>query len=467
MNRKQSLNFIESEFNNNVLPTLMDYIRIDNLSPYFDPQWDTNGKADKAVDLLVNWAKNQEVEGLKAEVIKIKDLTPLIFIEIEHNGGKGDVFMYGHYDKQPHFEGWIEGTGPTTPKIIGDLLYGRGGADDGYALFSSLLSIKNLQKSGVKHGNIIILIEGSEESGSCHLMSYIEKLKDRIKTPKLIVCLDSGVKDYKRLWITTSLRGNIVKDITVKCLKEAVHSGLGSGQGPDSFNVIRQLLDRIDDSKTGIVSDSSFNVNIPKNKIIEAEKVSSILGKSLALAKPLDNVSFTSNNLTDLYLRGTWKPALTVIGQSGLPVHLTAGNVLRAETSIRISLRIPPTLDAIYASNKLDQILNNDIPYNSKLEIKSRKPGYGWSAKIFSKNLENSFEESSIEYWGNSYQTVGEGGSIPFINTLSNFYPDSDIIVMGVLGPGSNAHAANETLNIPYCIKVTSCLSHAIYDMFK
>lgn len=466
MQHKETLKFIDKEFESHVIPTLMKYIEIDNLSPCFDPEWANNGKAEKAANLLLEWAKNQNIKGLKGDVYKIENLSPIVFLEIESNGGEGNVFMYGHYDKQPHFDGWIEGTGPTTPKIIGDLLYGRGGADDGYSIFSSLLSIKAIQNFNLKHGKVCILIEGSEESGSPHLMQYIEKLENNIGSPDLLVCLDSGVKDYDRLWLTTSLRGCVMKDIEVKCLEEAVHSGLGSGQGPDSFNVIRQLLDRLHDSKTGDVTDK-LQVKIPDSKMQEAKAVVNILGDKLVLAKVLEGVKFCKEDLIDVYLGGTWKATLTVTGQTGLPPHSTAGNVLRASTSIRISIRLPPTLNNEEASKIIDEIVLKDPPYNSKVTINSMNSGPGWAANNYSDKLKNSLSNSSKQIWGKEAQTFGEGGSIPFINSLAVKFPKSDLLVMGVLGPGSNAHAANETLHVPYCKKITCVLSHAIKDMFN
>lgn len=466
MDHKDTLEYIDKEFESNVIPTLMDYVRIDNLSPAYDPEWETNGKAEKAANLLLTWALNQGVKGIKGEILKKKGLSPVIFLEIEPQGGEGNVFMYGHFDKQPHFDGWLEGTGPTSPVIIGDLLYGRGGADDGYAIFSSLLSIKTLQAKGLKHGKATILIEGSEESGSIHLFPYIDDLKERIGNPSLLVCLDSGCKDYERIWVTTSLRGVVIKDLEVTCLKEAVHSGLGSGQGPDSFTVIRELLDRLEDSKTGAVT-QELHVQIPESKFVEAKNIADILGDKFALVKLEDGVEFLHKDLSKLYLAGTWYPTLTVVGQSGLPAHNVAGNVLRGTTSVRISLRIPPTKDPEEASKIIDEILLKNPPHNAKVTIVSKGAGSGFASADFSEKLIGSLNNSSNALLGKPTQTYGEGGSIPFLNSLSQKFPQAEFVVIGVLGPGSNAHAANETLNIPFCKKITVTLTHAIYDIFN
>ena len=466
LEHKVTLEYVEKHFDATIIPNLMEYIKIDNLSPNFDLEWATNGKAEKAAEHLLKWALIQGVKGLKGEVQKKDGLSPIIFIEIESNGGNGNIFMYGHFDKQPHFDGWMEGTGPTSPVIRGDYLYGRGGADDGYAIFSSLLSIKAIQDFGHKHGKVTILIEGSEESGSIHLFQYIESLEERIGNPDLMVCLDFGCKDYERLWITTSLRGLVCKDVEIACLKDSVHSGVGTGHAPDSFSVGRILLDRIDNPKTGKVRDE-FQVDIPLSKYAEAKSVSNAIGSKFVLVNNLEGVNNIADDLTELYLNGTWRATLCVIGLTGLPQHNLAGNVLRDKTSFRLSMRLPPTKEPQEASNELDSILLENPPFNSKITIEKTQVGSGWAAGPFSEKLSKSLKTSSLEFWGKEEQTFGEGVSIPFINSLAKKFSKSDFLVLGVLGPNSNAHAANECLNIPYCKRVTSTLIHAVYDLFN
>ena len=466
MEHQKTLEYIDKEFEKSVLSTLMDYIRVDNLSINFDPEWATNGKHEKAAQILLDWALAQNVKGLKGQLLKIENMSPLIHLEIESNGGEGSVFMYGHFDKQPHMTGWMEGIGPCEPKIIGDNLYGRGGADDGYAIFSSLLSVKAMQDFGLKHGKINIVIEGSEESGSPHLIPYIKLLEKNIGNPDLLVCMDSGTKDYDRLWITSSLRGMCMKDVTVECLKESIHSGLGTGQGPDSFTVIRQLLDRVEDKYTSDVVDD-FQVKIPDSKYQEAKNIADIMGKDFALVKLSDGVKHIKEDPVELYLNGTWKATLCVVGQTGLPPHATSGNVLRDKTTVRLSMRLPPTKDPLDASTRLTEILSKDPPYNSKITIENKSQGAGFYAEEFKEKLTKSLSRSSLTYWGKDSQTFGEGGSIPFLNSIQKQFPTSDFLVLGVLGPNSNAHAPNECLNIPYCKKVTATLAHAVYEYFQ
>lgn len=112
--------------------------------------------------------------------------------------------------------GWYEWAHPRKPVIKDGKLYGRGGADDGYASFMCISMIKYLQSKGAKLPRIVLISEGDEESGSTHLIPYIERLKERIGTPSHCFCMDSGTLDYERLWITTALRGTVMLDINIK-----------------------------------------------------------------------------------------------------------------------------------------------------------------------------------------------------------------------------------------------------------
>ena len=355
--------------------------------------------------------------------------------------------------------------GPLLPVIRGDLLYGRGGADDGYALFSSILAVKNLQKQGIPHGRVVVLIEGSEESGSIHLMNYVNKLKSRIGEPNLCICLDSGCLNYDQLWLTTSLRGVVNIDLTVQVLNEAIHSGEGTGLAADSFMILRNILDRLEDSKNGKIIDE-FQVEIPKNRIAECKQVALIEGDTVfKKLKFTEGTKPMSNDNTELLLNNTWRPTLAIVGASGLPEHSTAGNVLRSSTTVRLSMRLPPSLDASKAASRMVEILESNPPYNCKIVAKLHAAGPGWNSNDLSEKIKKSLKTSSDKIFGRDIMSYGMGGSIPFIKQLGDNFPTSDFLVLGLLGPGSNAHTVNECLHIPYCKKLTTIVSHALGDM--
>lgn len=465
LNIDKTISFVESEFTNDIIPHLQDFIRMDNLSPNFDKEWATNGKSEAAAEFLLKWAQAQNIKGFKGEVLKESNLTPIVFIEIEGQVTGKSAFMYGHYDKQPHFEGWGEGLGPLLPVIRGDLLYGRGGADDGYAIFSSILAVKNLQQQGIPHGRVVVLIEGSEESGSIHLMTYVNKLKSRIGEPNLCICLDSGCLNYDQLWLTTSLRGVVNIDLTVQVLNEAIHSGEGTGLAADSFMILRNILDRLEDSKTGKIIDE-FQVEIPRNRIAESKQVALLEGNNVfTKLKFTDGTKPMSNDNTELLLNNTWRPTLAIVGAGGLPEHSTAGNVLRASTTVRLSMRLPPSFDAPKAAARMKEILESNPPFNCKITAKVCGAGAGWNSNELSSGIKQSLKRSADRIFGRDIMSYGMGGSIPFIKQLGDNFPTSDFLVLGLLGPGSNAHTVNECINIPYCKKLTTIVSHTLGDM--
>ena len=174
----------------------------------FDADWVAHGYMDQAVALMETWAKAQPIAGMTVEVVRLEGRTPLIYIDIPASGpetGEDVVLLYGHLDKQPEMTGWDDDLGPWKPVLKGDRLYGRGGADDGYAIFGSLTAVMALQAQQLPHARCVVLIEACEESGSYDLPAYVDHLAARIGKPSLVVCLDSGCGNYEQLWCTCLL----------------------------------------------------------------------------------------------------------------------------------------------------------------------------------------------------------------------------------------------------------------------
>jgi acetylornithine deacetylase/succinyl-diaminopimelate desuccinylase-like protein len=458
---------INAMWDESVIPTIEQYIRIPNQSPLFDPDWKKNGYMHQAINLAKSWVEQQGVAGLKVEVKEIEGRTPLMFIEVDGNNDS-TVLMYGHLDKQPAMVGWEEGLGPWTPVLRDGKLFGRGGADDGYAVFAAISAIKAVQTQGLEHSRIVVIIECCEESGSVDLPPYIDHFSDRIGTPRLVICLDSGCGNYEQLWITTSLRGSIVGNLTVEVLTEGVHSGDASGIVPSSFRILRSILDRLEDSKTGRILPDWLWVEVPENRLGEARETARILGNAVWDKFPfVDGMHPMSDDALELLLNRTWRPALSYTGQSGFPDLVQGGNVLRPKTSIKLSLRLPPTLDATDVDARLRELLENDPPYGAHVEFEPEKGGTGWEAPSMQPWLVDSLSRASQAFFGKPSTTFGEGGSIPFMGMLGERYPDAQFVITGVLGPHSNAHGPNEFLDLRMAKNVTACVAQVLADERK
>lgn len=456
--------FTDKIWRDEVVPALVDYIRIPNKSPSFAPDWQQLGHMDKAVDLLVGWAAPKvEALGGTLSVERLPARTPLILIEVPGARSGDTVLLYGHLDKQPEMTGWAEGKGPWTPVIEGDKLYGRGGADDGYALFGALSALLALKAQNIAHARAVIVIEASEESGSPDLPHYMEALGDRIGEPSLVVCLDSGCGDYERLWLTTSLRGLIGGTLRVDVLEEGVHSGDASGIVPSSFRILRQLLARLENIETGEVIVKSLHAEIPPERVTQAKIAAQALGDQVYAKFPfVSGMKPASADLVELVLNRTWRPALSVVGLEGAPTPANAGNVLRPYTAAKLSMRLPPTVNADAAAAQLQALLTRDPPYGAKVSFSFEEPGTGWNAPKTAPWLEQALQAASQASFGKPMAMMGEGGSIPFMAMLGAKFPQAQFVVTGVLGPNSNAHGPNEFLHIPTGIRVTETVARVL-----
>jgi acetylornithine deacetylase/succinyl-diaminopimelate desuccinylase-like protein len=464
LDRTKTTEFVRKVWDESIVPKLVEYIGIPNKSPMFDPKWRENGHMAKAVALIEGWCKARKIPGLTVEVVQLHDRTPVILMEIP--GQTNDtVLLYGHLDKQPEMTGWLDGLGPWKPVIKGERLYGRGGADDGYAAFASLTAIETLTTQNVPHARCVVLIEACEESGSFDLPFYVDHLAPRIGTPSLVVCLDSGCGNYEQLWGTTSLRGIVTGDLTVEVLTEGVHSGDASGIVPSSFRILRQLLSRLEDEKTGQILPRDFHVDIPPQRLEQARAVAQVLGDDVYSKFPLlPGMKPMHSDRVELVLNRTWRPALSITGVAGIPKLEDAGNVLRPKTSVKISFRVPPTKDAKEAAHKLKEILEKDPPYGARVTFKPETPGTGWNAPAMAPWLTDAVSKASEAYFGKPAVYMGEGGSIPFMGMLGARFPKAQFLITGVLGPASNAHGPNEFLDIPTARKLTCCVASVLAE---
>ena len=458
--------FVASLWDDEIVPQLVDYIRIPNKSPMFDADWQKHGYMDDAVRLMESWARRQHVTGMTVEVVRLEGRTPLIYIEVPGEG-EDCVLLYGHLDKQPEMTGWAEDLGPWKPVIKGDKLYGRGGADDGYAIFGSLAAIQALKEQNVPHSRCVILIEACEESGSYDLPHYVDHLAARIGKPSLVVCLDSGCGNYDQLWCTTSLRGLAGGNFKVSVLNEGVHSGDASGVVPSSFRLLRQILSRLEDEASGRIRVEGLFVDIPAERLAQAKKAAQVLDTAVFDKFPfLPGMTPMADDLTELVLNRTWRPALSVTGVDGMPPLSNAGNVLRPHTAVKLSLRLPPTLDGEAAGKLLQDVLLKSPPNGAKVEFSLEKSSSGWNAPAMSHWLEHAIDHASRDFFGQPPMYMGEGGTIPFMGMLGEKFPGAQFMITGVLGPHSNAHGPNEFLHIPTGKRVTAAVAKVIAEHY-
>ena len=473
LNATQALSQITTQWDDDIVSQLTDYIAIPAKSPSFDADWAQHGHIDTVMRNAAAWVEAQKVEGLTLEIVRLEGRTPVLFFEIPATraGSTQTVLMYGHLDKQPEFTGWRNDLSPWKASYEDGKLYGRGGADDGYAVYASIAAVQALKAQNVPHPRIVGLIETCEESGSYDLLPYVNALKDRLGEVALVVCLDSGAGNYDQLWLTTSLRGNAAGVLKVEVLTEGVHSGDASGLVPSSFRIMRHVLDRLEDSKTGRLLPQSFHCEVPADRMAQAQATAAILGDELYKRFPWAHYDCegatafalpTTTDPVEALLNRTWRPTLSVTGAEGFPSFRDAGNVLRPYTAFKLSLRFPPLIDAGVAVQELKKLLEDNAPYQAKVTFEGGGGASGWNAPSSAPWFEDALNTASQNFFGAPCGTIGQGGTIPLMGMLSKGFPKAQMMVCGVLGPKSNAHGPNEFLHVPYAKKLTAAVAQVM-----
>ena len=479
LNAETALRDVTQAWDSKILKELTQYIEIPAKSPSFDSNWEANGHLDTVLRQTAAWIEAQKVAGLTLEIIRLPGRTPVLYFDIpatraQSEGSGQTVLMYGHLDKQPEFSGWRNDLGPWTPKYEDGKLYGRGGADDGYAAYASIAAVQALKSQNTPHPRIVGLIETCEESGSYDLLPYIDNLRPRLGDVGLVICLDSGAGNYDQLWLTTSLRGMASGTLKVEILTEGIHSGDASGLVPSSFRIMRQVLDRLEDSKSGRLLPASFHCEVPADRLAQAKATASILGEEVYKRFPWahydcgGSTTFALPTTTDplqALLNRTWTPTLSVTGAEGFPSLENAGNVLRPYTAFKLSLRLPPLVDAASAVAEMKTLLEDNAPYQARVTFESNGGATGWNAPSSTPWFEKALQTASQSHFGASVGYIGQGGTIPLMNMLSQGFPTAQMMVCGVLGPKSNAHGPNEFLHVPYAKKLTASVAEVMASL--
>jgi acetylornithine deacetylase/succinyl-diaminopimelate desuccinylase-like protein len=464
MDLKQLSAHIAGTWEKSIVERLVAYVRIPNKSPLFDPEWESHGYMEQAAQLLAEWCRAQPLAGMRVALQRLAGRTPLLLADIPGEL-PGCVLLYGHMDKQPEFTGWLPGLGPWEPVIRDGRLYGRGAADDGYAVFSSLTAIAALKAQQVRLPRCVVMIEACEESGSVDLPGHLTALGESLGEPSLVVCLDAECGNYEQLWCTTSLRGNLIGTLTVRVLTEGVHSGMATGIAPTPLRILGQLLARLESPLTGDLLLDELHVNLPRDRRAQAVAAAAVLGGEVASRLPwAQGAQPVSNDPTELIINNTWRASLAITGADGLPAISAAGNVLLPELSLKLSLRLPPTCDASRAEQAVREALERDPPYGAQVRFEAGAATGGWNAPAFAAWLEESVARASRAVFGRDAVHLGCGGTIPFMGMLGERFPRTQFFITGVLGPHANAHGPNEFLHLSYAQQLTACVSLVLAD---
>ncbi len=449
------------------LDALKHFVSVPAKSPAFDANWQEHGYLKQVANDAAEFGRKHFPDAL-FEVLEEPGRTPCLFFDIPATKTEShqNILFYGHLDKQPETQGWSNGREPFKPVIEGHRLYGRGCADDGYSVYTAFTALAALDESGTGRPRALGIIETCEETGDVDLSYWLQKLAPRCGQVGLVLVLDSEAGDYNRLWVTTSFRGNVVVTANVEVLNHGVHSGSASGIVPETFMIMRELLNRFEDSATGEILDPAFHAEIPTSRLLQLRKTADILRDEYKTNFPwVKGVCARFDSTEENMIAQCWKPQLAVIGVDGLPNVADAGNVMRASTALRLSIRIPPHVNPERALASLKKTLSENVPYNARVSFDKASIGRGWDAAPEQAWFAHSIDEASMALFGKPAAYIADGASIPILSVFEETFTGAQFFVTGVLGPNSNAHGPNEMLDLDYVEKLTCAVAHLVTKM--
>ncbi len=443
---------------------LSDFVAIPSISPAFDPTWAGSGHLSAIVDRVADWCLSRDVlPGLRVHRLTLAGRTPLLIVDIPahdpsaHGANQPTVLVYGHLDVQPPGGGWTV-TQPFVAALRDSQLYGRGTGDDKYAPIAAVAAVEALQTSGRSHPHVIVLLETSEESSSVDLPAHLDAYGDLLGKPDLIICLDTFVPDTATLWHSTSMRGIIVADLSVAVASEGMHSGLAGGIAASSFRILRTLLDRLEDSGTGACLLPQLHTNVPATHLEALARQASTPGRPSDELPLLPTVRPTYDRALDQLLAQSWAPSVAYVGVDGVPATTAAGSVLRPETTVRLSIRLPPTVPAAEAAEALRTALEADPPYGADVRLTVHGAQNGWST-VVDDDLLSALDRAGAASFGRASSACGGGATIPPLGILAHRFPSTPVLPLGVVTASSHPHGPDEHLDIAAAARLTTAIA--------
>ncbi len=231
---------------------------------------------------------------------------------------------------------------------------------------------------------------------------------------------------------------------------------------PSSFRILRELLDRVENARTGEVLLRGLHAEIPVSHLAAAGVVAKDLGDPAGSELPLlEGLQLMGRDGADRLVRRTWEPSLSVIGMDGIPAPHDAANVVRPSTTAVIGVRLPPTVDSAAGARGLVRALTSNPPCGATVTA-TEIHADGWVAPPLQPWLRDALYASSIKVFGKEPSFTGEGGSIPFLASLGRRFEAVQFLATGVLGPGSNAHGPDESLHLPTAARLCDVVADVV-----
>ncbi len=368
---------------------------------------------------------------------------PAIIAKSPKVDGKETVLLYAHHDVQPSGDAARWASDPFVTEIRGDRIYGRGTSDDGAGIVVHLGALKALQDvNGGLPVNVVVFIEGEEEVGSPSFKNFLQDHRDELNADVIIVA-DSGNWTTDIPAVTSSLRGVVTMDVTVRVLDHAVHSGMFGGPVLDAVTLASRLIATLHDDNGDVAVKGLGGVPTAEVDWAEADYRRD--------ASVLDGYRLAGT--ADLAARVWTMPAISVIGMDTTTVADSA-NAILPEVKFRLSIRTVPGVSPEVTAAAVETHLADHAPFGCQVETSVVELGPAYQANLESEAVKQ-LRWALSEAWGTEAVAIGQGGSIPFIAQFEEVLPGADVLVTGVEDPATNAHSEDESQSLKVLLNAT------------
>ncbi|GAB3048923.1 dipeptidase [Intrasporangium mesophilum] len=411
--------------------------RIPSVSLGSFPQQHVDESAEAVAALL-------RAEGLDVEIVR-EGGRPAVIAHIDGPEGAPTVTLYAHHDVQPPGDDADWASKPFEPTERDGRLYGRGAADDKAGVMAHVAALR--AHAGNLPVGVTVFVEGEEEIGSDSLATILERHGHKLEADAIVLA-DSTNWDIGTPALTTTLRGMVRVVVTVRTLDHSVHSGMFGGAAPDAIMALMRLL--------ATMHDDAGNVAVAGFEPTEAADLDYDEARLRSESGLLDGVDVIGSG--SILSRIWTKPAITTIGINAPSVE-TASNTLVAAASAKVSMRIPPDADPAHAFQLLKGHLEQHASWGARVEVALDEHGSGFAADADGPVYDQA-RAAFADAWGADPVDIGVGGSIPFVASFAERFPNAAILVTGVEDPDTRAHGANESLHLGEFAKV--CTAEAV-----
>lgn len=410
--------------------------------------------ADATAALLIEAG----LDGVR--LLEVPGAHPYVFGEWAGAGPDAPtVLLYAHHDVQPVAtpERWA--SPPFEPTERDGRLFGRGSADDKAGVLVHATAVRAwVDARGSLPVNVKVIVEGEEEVGSPHLAEFLAVHGETLRSDVIVL---TDVANWKVGWpaLTYSLRGIAVVDVTVRSLRQPLHSGMFGGPVPDALTGLIRLLATLHDDDGKPAVDGFFEgVRTPgEEERARMAELAFDVDEFRAEARMLDGVELIGDDGVPVLERLWMWPTISPDAIDA-PSIADAAPQLQAQARARLSVRVGPGQDPEFLLDRLAEHLRSHVSWGLDVSVERVVAVPGWFTEPDGPAF--AAAQAAMEAaFGRRPALIGCGATIPFVRPFADAFGGAPCLLTGIEDPATNAHGEDESLHLGDFAK--ACLSEA------